>query len=181
MKEYELLTKVIVSSTIAIIVFLPIIITAIYRKKKDPLKKYTSGLVLYLSSEYLYIGLLGTVTGYIFTLIGIYGCDLGSDIYFLLIFIVLALAGTYACICCMLEVIILELDSLTIVSPRRPKNKIYFYELTHIRYYENRTINYLCGKMVLDGYRNTKKVFSIDESFSGFLILYYLLQQFTTF
>ncbi len=40
MKEYELLTKVIVSSMIAIIVFLPIILTAILRKKKDPLKKY---------------------------------------------------------------------------------------------------------------------------------------------
>lgn len=176
MKEYELLTKVIVSSMIAIIVFLPIILTTILRKKKDPLKKYTSGLVLYLSTQHLFIGLLGSVVGYIFTLIGIYGCDLGSDIYFLFIFIVLALAGTYICICCMLEVIILESDSLTIVSPMRPENKIYFYELSHIRYYENRTLNYyLSTKKILEGYINTKKVFSIDEGFSGFFILYYLL------
>lgn len=168
--------KFLVGAIVAVIVFLPIIITALIKRKKNLLQKYTSGLALYLSSAHLGIGLLGAVGGYLFVLIGLCVLEWGTDVYFILIFVFLALAGTYVSICSMLEVIILDVDSLTIVSPMRRINKISFYELTHVRYYENRKSGYMCGKRFLEGYTNKKKVFCIDENFCGFDVLYSLLE-----
>ncbi len=180
MKAYDfssgITMKFILGVIVTMIVFLPIIITVLIKRKKNFLQKYTSGLALYLSSAHLGIGLLGAVVGYLFTVIGIYVLEWGPDIYFIFIFLSLALTGTYVSICSMLEVIILDFDSLTIVSPMHRVNKISFYELTHIHYYENRESDYMYGKRFLDGYINKKKVFSINESFCGFEILYGLLE-----
>lgn len=169
--------KVIACVILAVIVFLPIIITALLKRKRNPLLKYKYGMAMYLSSAHLWVGLLGAVVGYFFTILGIYVCNQAVDFWFILLFLFLAFMGTYLSICCMLEVILLESDSFTIVRPLFPAKRIRFCELTRIRYYENRILGYGCGRKVLDGYMNTKKVFSIDESFRGFGYLYSLFKK----
>ncbi|MDE7478582.1 MAG: hypothetical protein K2M91_11650, partial [Lachnospiraceae bacterium] len=168
--------KGIACAAAAIIVFFPIIITAYWKRKRNPLQKYQDGLAMYLSTADLWIAVLGTIVLYLFLAYGICIWDQEVDFWgnFLgiLIFGIMALVGTYGCICSMLEVIILEADSLTIIVPLLPVKHINFYELTRIRYYENRVIGYRGGRMILDGYIYKKRVFSIDDNFSEFCYLY---------
>lgn len=173
--------KGIICAAAAIIVFLPIIITSYWKRKRNPLQKYQYGLAAYSSIADLWIAVLGTIVFYLALVFGICIWDQNSDFWgnFLgiLIFGIFALVGTYGCICGMLEVIILEADSLTIITPLFPVKHINFYDLTHIRYYENRVDGYRGGRMILDGYIHKKRVFSIDDSFSEFCCLYMLLEE----
>ena len=64
MKAYDfssgITMKFILGVIVTMIVFLPIIITVLIKRKRNVLTKYTSGLALYLSSAHLGIGLFGS-------------------------------------------------------------------------------------------------------------------------
>lgn len=88
-----------------------------------------------------------------------------------LVFYLHMLLGEYLCIMAFLWRCVIAEDSLTFYLPLFPPKEIPFHEITSVKYTENRNLGG-GSKKRLEGYRQKKKLFTVEESTLGFDVLY---------
>lgn len=153
---------IIIGFLIGGIIFLPIVFAVLGRKKRMLPRTEEDAYIMHLPQWHFWCGLLSAAFWFVFIVASMALLDLTSALYAAIVFIVMALAGTYLSIYSLLRKVVVTTDSLTIYSPFLPIRKIKFYEIS------------LVGqkKYGLLGYTNSKKRFVIDKDAAGFDILY---------
>lgn len=169
--------RIITGITAVMIILIIILASCCWYKKyfspNDDTILYIMGISRKYFIEYLIIGIVGVIFWGIFSVI----CIINSDIVIFCILYCFVLLGVAIFLCIFLEKYVLTTDSFLHYIPLLPPKKIKLYEITSVKYTENRTATYAiygAGRKMLVGYHNKKKIFSIDESLEGFDLLYHL-------
>ena len=166
----EWVIKIIISFVVGIVVFLPIVIAAIWNRKRPPLQTEKGSYVMRESVEPFLLGIFCTIGNFIFVVMFIFILD-KYTVCGLLIFMIGVIAGVGISIYALLWRCVVGIDSMTFYSPFLPVKVVKFHEITTVKYAEKRTGGYGGGKKFLTGYRNEKKVFEFDEDMVGFDLL----------
>ena len=159
---------------ITVVVFLPILFAVIWNKKRIARRVMKEGEYwMRLSPIYFIIGIVGAIFFYIITIAVIFTTD--TDVVAVTIFLFILLFYPYFCFVSLFWEIKVEADALTIYRPPLRQKYIKFYDITTVRYVENRLMGQVGGKTQLIFYHNEKKLFDVEDSMSGF---YQLLETF---
>ena len=162
--------------SVSAVAFILLVILAAYLWKKKYLHFTEDNIIFIMTAprETFFIGIACIIflgTGAVYFIVDF-------DIFaFLCFYFFVVLFGVYVCIMGLLWRGVIATDSLTFYTPFLPIKKIKLHEITHVKYAENRTGAYGTGRKMLEGYRKQKKLFYVDESYSGFDILHYFLEE----
>lgn len=166
--------KIIVSVSAAAFILLIILAACLWKKKYLHFTDDNIILIMTQSHEYFFIGIASIIFFGGFAVF----CIVDLSIFgFLCFYFFFVLFGVYICIIGVLWRGVLTTDTLTFYTPFLPVKKIELYEITSVKYTENRTGAYGTGRKVLEGYRQQKKLFYVDESYKGFDLLHYFFEE----
>jgi hypothetical protein len=155
----------IITCIIAVILILVLILSACWWNKKFPIPNHEDIIfIMRPPNKYWFISVSGFIFCAIFIILSLF---LGDEwIYAFLPFYFCMLASIYLSICILFEKYVVKRDSLVFYTPLLPVKEIKFYEITSVKLIENGI-----GNKLLEGYNKRKKIFSIEESMSGFDLL----------
>ena len=166
--------KTIISVSAATFILLVILAAYLWKKKYLHFTDDNTIFIMTLPRETFFIG-IGCVI--FFGAFAVF-CVVDFSLFgFLCFYFIVLFFGVYLCIIGVLWRGVIATDSLTFYTPFLPIKKIELHEITHVKYAENRTGAYGTGRKMLEGYRKQKKLFYVDESYSGFDILHYFLEE----
>lgn len=159
---FEWPIKIVTCLVLGFITFIPIIIAARRKKKQTPMPRHKDSYVMQPSPKVFWIGIGGAVVGYLFSVMMIAVFDDMDVLYGLVVFMGLALMGTYLVIYFFLWRAIVEVDTLTIYLPLLPNRTIKLYEITSVSQIVDNFIVYV----------NKNRFCIIDTNSIGFHLFY---------
>lgn len=170
------MNRISLSITAVVIILLLLLAACLWHRRHFLLKQPNIICVMMLPrAYYLFVGIIGILFSCFFVIPSIIFLD-GQMIYLFLCFYPAMLLGIYCCILAFLWTCVVTADSLTFYLPLFPPKEFRFDEITSVKYTENRLLGG-GGKKRLEGYRQSKKIFIVEESTIGFDVLYAVLQR----
>lgn len=169
----NLTEKIWLCIVIAAVVFVPIIICAIRRRKRLARHRLERNCYsIYMSPVYCIVGIMGICMFLGFAVTTIFEMD--TDMIAVSIFLFCVFFFEFCCCFILAYEVRCDADSLTIYQPPLPRKRIMLYEITRVRYVENRRGFLAGGQMHLYLYQGEKKLLDVDQNMIGF---YRLLEQ----
>lgn len=167
--------KITISVTATVIILIFLLISYLWYRYCVPPSGDDVLFIMRMSRSRLVIGVPGLIFCLIMTIVPIILLDDQMFIAFVT-FYIFTLFGIYVCMMMLLWRCVIREDSLTFYMPLLPAKKITFHEIDFVHYKDNNTYG-LSGQKTLVGYRNKKRLFSIEEDIIGFPLLLAMLHE----
>ncbi|MBD5456289.1 MAG: hypothetical protein HDR23_07425 [Lachnospiraceae bacterium] len=165
--------KMIVSITAVIIILILLLASYLWYKCCVPSSSNDVLYVMHISRSRLVIIIPGIIFFLIMDILSLINLDSQFFVAFV-VFYLFMLLNIYSCTLTLLWRGMIREDSLTTYTLFLPAKEIRFYEIDFVHYKDNHTLG-LSGQKTLVGYRDRKKIFSIEEDVYGFQLLCALL------
>lgn len=170
--------RILIWCVMGIVTFLPILIAMKYNKRHQERNWCEDGCVMRQSKGVFAICIFITVGFFLFVAVSVILLDesIMAALICILLFSIGLIGGIYLSIYALLWRCVVKVDTMTFYCPFLPAKEIKIYEITTVKYVENRVTAY-GEKKALVAYCNKKKIFEIFDDVIGFQLLYYHFYQ----
>lgn len=168
----DLADKIYLCIGIAMVLFVPIVICGLHGRRRIMRHRLERNCYFVYISPALFI--LGAIVTFVyFLIVAAIVFTLDANVVALAVFLAGAFLTEIYCYLTVTYEIKCDAYSLTIYRPPLPPKRIMLYEITEVRYVENRRGQYVGGngKMHLYLYKGKKRLFDVDQDMIGFDLL----------
>lgn len=170
--------RILIWCVMGLVTFLPILIAMKYNRKHQERNWCEDGYVMRQSKGVFVICIFITAGHFLFVAISVILLDesIMAALICMLLFSVGLIAGIFLSTYALLWRCVVKADTMTFNCSFLPAKEIKIYEITTVKYVENRVTAY-GEKKALVAYCNKKKMFEIFDDVIGFQLLYYHFYQ----